>query len=285
MNLTQLCRGDSMKQYANKQKPWTKDEEEIMEQYWGRWSVTFLSEKLQRTERSITNKAWEMRLGAALDNVNGITLNQLSKAINVPYMTVRRWVDVYGLKVRKSKLTKRTVLVITMKDWWDFAEKNRYLIDFSRFDKKDLGIEPDWVDECRRADKAKKAYNRKRKDKWTKEEITILKSMVKTDCTYSDISKRIKRSEGAIKKKLSVLRIMQRPLEHKNTNKTYSEIEIAYILESLVSGNRSLEQLSLELDRSVAGIRNKIKRMGFIFDGGELVSDGRTFKDEGIKRD
>lgn len=274
-----------MKQYANKQKPWTKDEEEIMEQYWGRWSVTFLSEKLQRTERSITNKAWEMRLGAALDNVNGITLNQLSKAINVPYMTVRRWVDVYGLKVRKSKLTKRTVLVITMKDWWDFAEKNRYLIDFSRFDKKDLGIEPDWVDECRRADKAKKAYNRKRKDKWTKEEITILKSMVKTDCTYSDISKRIKRSEGAIKKKLSVLRIMQRPLEHKNTNKTYSEIEIAYILESLVSGNRSLEQLSLELDRSVAGIRNKIKRMGFIFDGGELVSDGRTFKDEGIKRD
>ena len=57
-----------------------------------------------------------------------------------------------GLPVKWHRVKKNRFRVIDIEDFWKWAEKNKSLLDFSRFDKYTLGAEPDWVDEKRKAD-------------------------------------------------------------------------------------------------------------------------------------
>ena len=42
-----------------------------------------------------------------------------------------------------------------MEEWWEWAEKNRDLLDFSIFEEKILGEEPAWAKEKRKHDTMK----------------------------------------------------------------------------------------------------------------------------------
>lgn len=103
--------------------------------------------------------------------------------------------------------------MIDIEDFWKWAEKNKSLLDFSRFDKYTLGAEPDWVDEKRKADFKKLQLHGQHNAAWTKAEDDRLRYLLeKNRYTYSELAQELRHSEGAIKRRILDLGIETRPV-------------------------------------------------------------------------
>ncbi|EPS48169.1 phage protein [Clostridium botulinum CFSAN002367] len=184
-----------------------------LEEKWGAKSIKAIARKLNRSEWAVRMKAYKMGLGDPKLSIDGITINQLSKAIGVHYQSImRNWVEQYGFPVKNKVLINESIAYATQNDFWEWAKDNKNLIDFSRIEENILGKEPQWVKEKRRIDIL--ANNKSRnKRPWTDSEIEKLISLLKTyNFTYADIAERLGRSQSAVKRKIYDLKIPYRPV-------------------------------------------------------------------------
>ncbi|KEI90747.1 hypothetical protein N493_15185 [Clostridium botulinum B2 433] len=198
---------------TKKRRDYTKEELIYLEEKWGAKSVKAISRKLNRSEWAVRMKAYKMGLGDPKLSIDGITINQLSKAIGVHYQSImRNWVEQYGFPVKNKILINESIAYATQNDFWEWAKNNKNLIDFSRIEENILGKEPQWAKEKRRIDIL--ANNKSRnKRPWTDSEIEKLISLLKTyNFTYADIAERLGRSQSAVKRKIYDLKIPYRPI-------------------------------------------------------------------------
>ncbi|NFM46571.1 hypothetical protein FDB72_10565 [Clostridium botulinum] len=196
-----------------KRRDYTKEELIYLEEKWGAKSVKSIAKKLNRSEWAVRMKAYKMGLGDPKLSIDGITINQLSKAIGVHYQSImRNWVEQYGFPVKNKVLINESITYATQNDFWEWAKDNKNLIDFSRIEENILGKEPQWAKEKRRIDIL--ANNKSRnKRPWTDSEIEKLISLLKTyNFTYADIAERLGRSQSAVKRKIYDLKIPYRPV-------------------------------------------------------------------------
>lgn len=254
---------------------WTEEELEYLEESWGKTTTQGIAAKLDRTYSSIVNKARILRLGDPLTHMDGITISRLSKELGTHYRLIMNWVEKYDFPAKQKRLTKeKRVWYVGYAEFWEWAEKNRQMIDFSRFDKYALGKEPEWANEKRVAD-----FNKKRlvpkphNTPWSPGDINKLLALAKEpDMTYPKMSKLLQRTHGAIKRRLGMEGIKFRPSYLPNHNKyTVGEIET---LETMMQKGHSFIEIAFILDRSEAGVRGKAERMGYTF------KNGVPFKDE-----
>ena len=251
-----------------KKRHWTQEEIDYLEVSWGTVSLSGICKKLNRTENSVKVKAYKLGLGDPIKSFDGVSINELAKTIKVNYSIMKNWEERYGLPVIHKRFTsEKKVKVIKYKDWWKWAEANKQMIDFSRFEKGDLGPEPNWVDEKRRADYRKKMYVPKPHNApWSSREDNLLKHMVEKGYTYPEICDQLQRTHGAIKRRLQDVGIKYRPV-YLDNHRPYTQKEIDYILESVEKGI-SFQEMARHLKRSEAGIRGKLERMGYKFRNG-----------------
>ncbi|HCL4447550.1 TPA: hypothetical protein N2D04_002614 [Clostridium botulinum] len=198
---------------TKKRRDYTKEELTYLEEQWGAKSVKAIAKKLKRSEWAVRMKAYKMGLGDPKLSIDGITINQLSKAIGVHYQSImRNWVEQYGFPVKNKVLINESITYATQNDFWEWAKDNKNLIDFSRIEENILGKEPQWAKEKRRIDIL--ANNKSRnKTPWTDSEIEKLISLLKTyNFTYADIAERLGRSQSAVKRKIYDLKIPYRPI-------------------------------------------------------------------------
>ncbi|EKN36641.1 hypothetical protein N452_11240 [Clostridium botulinum A2 117] len=198
---------------TKKRRDYTKEELIYLEEKWGAKSVKSIAKKLNRSEWAVRMKAYKMGLGDPKLSIDGITINQLSKAIGVHYQSImRNWVEQYGFPVKNKVLINESITYATQNDFWEWAKDNKNLIDFSRIEENILGKEPQWAKEKRRIDIL--ANNKSRnKRPWTDSEIEKLISLLKTyNFTYADIAERLGRSQSAVKRKIYDLKIPYRPI-------------------------------------------------------------------------
>lgn len=138
-----------------KKKQWTEKEEAYLQDKWGTVSIKGLSKALGRSENAIIVRAQRLGCGAHLESDVRISLNQFMLALyggaQMGGYTTNRLIQ-NGLPVKWHRVKKNRFRVIDIEDFWKWAEKNKSLLDFSRFNKYTLGAEPDWVDEKRKAD-------------------------------------------------------------------------------------------------------------------------------------
>lgn len=137
-----------------KKKQWTEKEEAYLQDKWGTVSIKGLSKALGRSENAIIVRAQRLGCGAHLAGDTRISLNQLMLAIygkNMLGYTSDRLIR-YGLPVKWHVVKKNRFRVIDIDAFWKWAEDNKSILDFSRFEKYGLGAEPDWVDVKRKAD-------------------------------------------------------------------------------------------------------------------------------------
>ncbi|ARD47595.1 SANT/Myb-like DNA-binding domain-containing protein [Sporosarcina sp. P33] len=250
-------------------KNWTAEEVEYLEDQWGVISYKTIAKKLGRTVNSVKIKATRLNLGDPRKCFNGLTLLQLSEVIGVNYNALNHWVKVYDLPVVNKRLaSKKSVMFIKIEDFWKWAEKNKEMIDFSRFEKNMLGAEEEWVGVKRSADQAKRLYvDKSNKNPWSEEEDRMLRSMVNAHSfTYPEIAQRLKRSQGAVKRRLLDLDMKARPVRLNNQVK-YTHADVAALLD-LVSKGYSMEDIGYRLNKSALGIRGKLERMGYKFRNG-----------------
>lgn len=250
-------------------KTWTEEEIELLENYWGSKSLAYICKKLNRNQNAVKLKAYRMGLGDPIKSFDGISINELANTIKISYKILVNWEDKYNLPVKYKQFSKeKRVRVISYQDWWEWAEQNKQMIDFTRFEKGELGPEPKWVEEKRKADHRKKLFvPRPHNTPWSSREINLLKFMVeKGTYTYPEICSELKRTHGAVKRKLIELGIKLRP-QYLENHKPYKQSEIDYILKGIFKGV-SIEEMARHLNRSEAGVRGKLERMGYKFKNG-----------------
>ncbi len=245
---------------SRQHKRWTEKEESYLTENWGTISIPTLAKNLDRTVNAVIVRAQRLGLGPFLEAGEYISLNQLMIALRGSYVgkeyTVKQWID-KGLPVKTKKVNNCSFKVIYLHDWWNWSEKNRTLIDFSRLEKNALGKEPEWLEDQRKADGKAQFF---KNDPWTDDEDMLLAGLLKLyKYTYREISLRLRRTEGAIKRRMFDLDIKYRPIRMPNYN-PWTEEEINKLIELYQKGY-CRNTLANYIDRSAQACGSKIERM------------------------
>lgn len=254
---------------AHGRREWTDEEIDYLEEHWGKITIQKIAWNLNRTVSSVKNKTVRLNIGDPLLHMNGITISRLSKTLNIHYALIMNWVKKYDFPAKKKRLTaEKKVFYVEYEDFWKWADKNRHMIDFSRFDRYALGKEPAWVNEKRIADfRKKKLIPKPHNTAWTKGDVNKLLFLVqREDMTYPKLSAELQRTHGAIKRKLNDEGIKFRPRYLENHN-PYSTDEITQLENMMLKGHSFIE-IAFTLNRSEAGVRGKAERMGYTFKNG-----------------
>lgn len=238
---------------------WTIEEEEYLSSSWGEVTMTTISKKLNRSINAIKLKAMRLGLSSFLEGGEYISLNQLLKAINGSSSgytyKITSWVNHRHLPVHYKRIVEKKVRVIYLEEFWDWAEKNRSFLDFSKMEPLILGIEPDWLTEQRSNDF--KDSIRYRKTPWTSQEDSALKMYLKEyKYEYKDLAKMLRRTTGAIQRRICDLKLKERPLKADN-HIIWKEAEYEKMAEMIRSGC-SYGAIAEVLNKSEKAIRGRV---------------------------
>ena len=88
-----------------------------------------------------------------MENGDYVTWNQLQRTIglgNGGGYKMTSWVKNRDFPVHTKRVSNNSFRVVYIHEWWIWAEKNRDLLDFSKFEENALGAEPAWVKEKRK---------------------------------------------------------------------------------------------------------------------------------------
>lgn len=239
-------------------KAWTTEEIDYLENKWGIVTVSYIAKKLGRTETSITLKAQRMKLGSRLAG-EYVTFNELLTALGLQgsYSWLRdKYINKNGLPAKR----KGKYLIIKIDDFWKWAEQHKQILNFCHFEENMLGKEPEWVKEKRKADLSnpRKVNNNR---PWTKEDDALLIQKTKS-CryTYKDLSKDLRRTENAIKRRLYDLGVPYRPIPM-DTHIKWTDEENNKMMELYKKGFDSYVIANI-LNKSQLSISDRIKALG-----------------------
>lgn len=241
---------------------WTKEEYEYLEEHWGNVSIPTIAQKLNRSVNAVKIKAQKKHLGSVLESGDYITLNQLIKAVTGLGQSytyhLTSWVEKRGLPVHNRKVDKCKFRVVYLNEFWEWAEKNRSFIDFSKMEPLILGEEPAWVAEQRKKDFEASALQRK--DAWTSAEDSRLKFLLKQQkYGYAELSEMLKRSAGAIQRRCTDLKIKDRPVRADNHGNTaqWTDEMCEIVAKGICSGD-SYNAIARKIGKSEKAVRGKV---------------------------
>lgn len=238
---------------------WTKEDEEYLAESWGSVSIHTIAKNLGRSVSAILNKAHRMELGPFLESGDYISLNQLFIALfgqSAPTYTKEHWLE-KGLPVKKRKVANCSFDIIYYEDWWDWAWSNMTIIDFSKMEPLALGPEPKWLEDKRKADIEKSYF---KMNPWTEAEDTLLETLLSQyKYTYRELSLRLRRTEGALKRRMIDLGIKARPIKMGNHNPWTPEE--TKILIDLYHKGHSASTMANYIDRSAQACSGKVERL------------------------
>ncbi|MEG1239954.1 MAG: hypothetical protein RSD46_01255 [Oscillospiraceae bacterium] len=244
------------------QVPWMPDDEEYLMDKWGTVSLPAIAKNMHRTVNAIRIRAQRLGLGPTLMGGEYITLNQLVIAVtgtNSAYSyKMKSWVENRGLPVHAKRVDKCAWRVVYLNEFWQWAEKNRSFIDFSKMDPLALGEEPEWVAEQRKKDFA--AYAIQRKDPWTSAEESRLKMLLSMQRhSWVEISEMMQRSHGAISRRCRDLGIKDRPVAMELTGKrgSWTPEDFRVLTDGIRHGD-SYAAIGRAVGRSEKCVRSKV---------------------------
>lgn len=265
---------------------WTKEEEAYLLEKWGTVSVKHMAKKLNRSENAIIVRKQRLGLGAFLEHGEYVTWNQLHIALGIGTVDsykMTSWVENRGFPLHIQRVNKNTFRIVYLDEWWEWAEKNRDLLDFSKFEENMLGEEPEWV-------KVKRKHDVARKQKyittpWTKAEDSKLIHLVKKQqYSYSELSAMLRRTNGAIQRRLCDLGISDRPVKADNhvrwTDEEFSQLGY------LIKQGYGYDLIAEELGKSSKAVRGRVYMMYLTenLDKVRILMDGGEFGDNRPER-
>lgn len=242
-----------------KGKKWSEEDIRYLDENWGRRPVESICQKLGRSENAINIKVNKMGLGAFLNRDEYITYSQLLMYLGTTVSNYKStsWIKNRDFPVKYKKVNKKKFRIVYLDDFWKWASEYRHFIDWTKVKKECLGKEPDWLIELRR--NQKETQYKLITTSWTKTEDSRLKRLIEShQYNYLDLTKILKRSAGAIERRLYKLNIKARPVKPNNHIK-YSESEKRLIRE-MVLDNKTYLQISELVNKSDKAIRGYLYR-------------------------
>lgn len=245
-----------------RERNWSQEELNYLEEKWGTISVTALCKRLNRSRNAIMVKVNRLGLNAFYDSGDYITMHQLIIALGYSHgadtYKNKSWIINRDFPVKYKRHTEKVVKVVYLKDFWEWAEKNQSFLDFSRFEENVLGIEPEWVSDKRNRDRTHTRENVK--IPWTEREDAYLKDLLKAHrFTYPEIAKKLNRTEGAVQRRICDLKLRERPVKADN-HILWQEGQLQ-LVGDLIKQGFSYETIHKQIsDKSVKAIRGLVYR-------------------------
>lgn len=247
---------------ARSNKKWTAAEEEYLQEVWGRVSIPSIAKHLGRSVSAVKIRVQRMGLGGMLMNGEYITLNQLAIAMKGTnaggnyYM--KSWAENRGLPVHTKKVINNRFRVVYLDEFWQWAEKNRSFLDFSKMEPFALGAEPEWVAQQRKKDF--QAFALQRKDPWTAEDDARLRMYLQQHkYGYAELSELLRRSAGAIQRRITDLGLKERPVraDNRGDEAKWTEADFEILAEGIRQGD-SYTAIGRKLGKSEKAVRGKV---------------------------
>lgn len=247
---------------VNKWRRWTQEEVSYLRDNWGMVTIQGISRKLGRTEAAILNKVQELGLGAFLEHGDYITLHQLLVAFTNTGASdtykLKSWIENRGMPVHTRLIKQKRVRIVYLDEFWEWAEKHRSFLDFSKMEPLALGEEPAWVAEQRRKDY--KAFAAQRKDPWTPAEDSRLIMLLRLHkYGYAELSEMLQRSAGAIQRRCTDLGIKERPVKADNHSpeSKWTDEDFEILADEIRNGD-SYTMIGRQIGKSEKAIRGKV---------------------------
>lgn len=242
---------------------WTKEELDYLQDHWGVISIKGISNRLGKSINAVKLKAQRIGLGDPRMNFDGITVNQLAKALNREYSVVKAWIQRYHMPVKKKLFCQeKRVQVISYEAFWTWAEGHKELLNLAKMEPGTIGPEPEWAKVKRKADQLRSQKTWQSVD-WTPTEDQRLSQILRTEITYPELAIMFNRSEASIRRRIHDLGLKMRPVRLNNLIK-YTPEEVQTLLRMAQEGY-SYETIGQTIGKSALGVRGKLERMGFDF--------------------
>lgn len=238
---------------------WTKEENNYLEDKVGKVKISTIAKNLNRTVNAVISQI--ERIGVANTKLESgkITGSELSRLCNVDSHTVYDfWIKKKDLpaQFRVTKLKSRYWL-IDVEEFWEWAEKNKDLINFTKIDAHVLLPQPDWVELERKRDR--RTIPKRKQAKWTDAEDERLINMLNAGYNRNEIADKMQRSERAIQRRISRLRESRR-IPYKKVDLRWTDKEIKIMIDLERQGFTD-DVIAYELGREADHIRDKRRRM------------------------
>lgn len=223
------------------------------------YSIGTLAKRFGRSENGIIVRAQKLGLGAHIRASDLISVNEFYKAFG--YVSTENYkhanLKAAGFPVHKHRVLNNSFEMVDIEEFWEFADKNRHLFDFSRLEEYALGAEPEWVKVKRREDWKRRMMVKPHNAAWTEEEDRELRDLLRQfRYTYPEIAQRLHRSEGAIQRRVLDLGIKERPIKADNHNQWTNEQQRT--LGEMIKAGSNYESMSGALHKSTKAIRGKV---------------------------
>ena len=171
---------------------------------------------------------------------------------------VESWQKNRGLPIHTYRVDTESFRVVYIDEFWEWAEKNRSYLDFSKMEPLALGAEPEWVPEQRRKDF--QAFALQRKDPWTPDEDSRLAMLLKQQkYGYAELSEILHRSEGAIVRRCRDLGLKERPVRADNHGKdsVWTDEHFRILADGIRHGD-GYPMIGKAVGRSEKAVRGKV---------------------------
>lgn len=238
---------------------WSEEEIEYLKEFWGNKSIPSIAAHLNRSEEAVELKASKLKLGRFLSSGDlYVTKFFLLKAIghgcSAGYADIS-YIQNRGLPTHRIKVKTKSFDVVYLDEWWKWAEANKGFLDFSKFEKYALGPEPKWVAAKRKHDI--QMSMRYLKTPWTPlEDSKLKKYLAEKKYSLRQLSDMLRRTEGAIQRRITDLNIKQHPVKADNHIKWTDDEKKTLAL--MVKRGDSYEAISDVLGRSAKAIRGRV---------------------------
>ena len=247
----------------NKYGKWTYKNCKFIADNWGKMSVIEIAEKLKRSKISINERAQRLGLKKPLLYSNYITVCELITAINGTtknYTWMRYLMNKYNAPiVQKVMLFELEVDYIKLDDFYDWYKNHISILDLNGANLEFFKDAPDWFLEKHKADTI--AHQYLIKTPWTNKDDETLKEMINAGCGYKEISIKLKRTGGAIKRRIADLKIKKHPKKAYN-HISWTDAEIETVKDLYLKGYKPIVIMQY-LDRSDLAINGLLERHNY----------------------
>ena len=135
-------------------RKWSDEEENYLDECWGKTTLAGLSTQLKRTKKAVVIKSKKLKLGASTTADEYLTANQAAILLNKSTHTIIKWIKKYNLKaIRKIMLYRRQFWLIKHCDLCEWLKNNQDKFDSRKIDFINFGYEPEWLKTKREKDK------------------------------------------------------------------------------------------------------------------------------------
>ena len=243
---------------------WTADDEAALREGWGCYGgLPALASRLGRSVQAVKIRGVRLGLGPWLDAGEAVTLCRLIMIVtgqpaSIGYSyTEKRWRRL-GLRVFRRRVDGAMWKMVNIGKFWRWAEANRGKLDFSRFEENALGKEPAWAKAKRKEDALNRSLLHEKNNRaWSVEEVAALRQMVEGGAGYAELSRALRRSTGAIRRKIHDLKL---PKPKRAAEVPWTDGDLRRLTEMIGRGV-SIERCAREMDRSPEAVRGKLEWM------------------------